>query len=796
MRRVRRAGVLALLAGLLLVLGATPASAHAALLHSDPHDRDVLGDVPTQVVLTFSEPVATSLGAVKVLAPDGSRVDTGRTRTREGRTEVVAPLLPDLAEGTYVLLWRVVSEDSHPVSGASTFSVGRASTPSAVAGSPGDGAAAGRLLTATRGLLSAGLVLLVGGLAFVLGLWREGVGVRAVRRLLWAGWAATALGSAGALLLQGPYAAGLPVTRALDGALLGEVLGTRLGSATVARLALLLPAAVLLLALGRASRAALLTVGLPVAAGLLLTTSLVGHAAAGDLTAVALPLDVLHLAAAATWLGGLTVLGVALLRRPDPARLAAVLPRWSRWATGSVLVLVVTGTFAGWREVRDAGALPGTGYGRLLLLKLLLVAGMLLLGLAGRTAVRRHWTRPVVLASTVLAPPVRPQPAPADLGRLRRGVLLEAGTAAAVLAVTAVLVEHHAGPRRLRPSVQRDPAGGRRAVGAGRRRAGPGGAERDARLLHRRRRPRARRRGGHRPAHLARRRRRPRGRAQEEPGPLRAAHRAPARRGQLAPGADDPHQRRRQHDHRLPAQRPLTRPVPERNPSVRTRRLLVPAAGSLLLLLPLAGTASAHVTVQGPGATQGGYTKLTFRVPSEKDVPTTKIEIAFPTDTPIASLRVKPHAGWTAQLVKGAPATPLEVHGEKVTEVVQRIVWTAAPGNAGIGATEFDEFEVSAGPLPTTDTLVFKALQTYADGEVVRWIEEAAPGGAEPEKPAPVLQLAAPAPDAVPVSSTTAAGETDEAGSGSSGLAGAALGVSVLALLAAGFSLVTRRRSA
>ncbi|MCW2605654.1 MAG: hypothetical protein JWO60_347 [Frankiales bacterium] len=233
-----------------------------------------------------------------------------------------------------------------------------------------------------------------------------------------------------------------------------------------------------------------------------------------------------------------------------------------------------------------------------------------------------------------------------------------------------------------------------------------------------------------------------------------------------------------------------------------TRRLLVPAAGSTLVLLALAGPASAHVTVQGPGATQGGFTKFTFRVPTEKDVPTTKIEIAFPADHPIASLRVKPHPGWTAGLTKGKPAQPLEAFGSPVTEVVQRITWTAAPGNKGIAPDEFDEFEVSAGPLPETDTLTFKALQTYADGEVVRWIEEPAAGGEEPEHPAPTLKLAAatgdsgasaPAsPQAEPAALASNASDEDDSGEG---LSIAALVLSGLALLV-GLGALLRRHTA
>ena len=234
----------------------------------------------------------------------------------------------------------------------------------------------------------------------------------------------------------------------------------------------------------------------------------------------------------------------------------------------------------------------------------------------------------------------------------------------------------------------------------------------------------------------------------------------------------------------------------------RTARSLTTLAGTgALLLVPLAGAASAHVTVQGPGATQGGFTKLTFRVPTEQDVPTTKVEIALPQDTPIASVRVKPHVGWTAAMTTAPPAEPFEAFGEPVTEVVTRITWTADAGNAGIGPDEFDEFEVSAGPLPETEQLVFPALQTYANGEVVRWIEEAEEGAAEPEHPAPVLALApaeesedaaaAPASDVdtEPVASSQDVGGTD-------GLTVAALVVAGLALATAVAALLRGRRTA
>jgi uncharacterized protein YcnI len=164
-------------------------------------------------------------------------------------------------------------------------------------------------------------------------------------------------------------------------------------------------------------------------------------------------------------------------------------------------------------------------------------------------------------------------------------------------------------------------------------------------------------------------------------------------------------------------------------------------AGTFVALL--ATPAFAHVTVNPSEAAQGGYSRLTFRVPDESDTAsTTKVAVAFPTDHPIASVRTKPVPGWTATVVKAAPATPLSNHdGSPITEVVSEIVWTATTPGTAVQPGEFQEFDVSVGPLPEADSVTFKAVQTYSDGTVVRWIDEPAADGAEVEHPAPVLTL-------------------------------------------------------
>ncbi|GAB2865920.1 hypothetical protein GCM10027176_79590 [Actinoallomurus bryophytorum] len=177
----------------------------------------------------------------------------------------------------------------------------------------------------------------------------------------------------------------------------------------------------------------------------------------------------------------------------------------------------------------------------------------------------------------------------------------------------------------------------------------------------------------------------------------------------------------------------------------RSIRGVVVAAGAVFFVGLGATAASAHVTVTAEAATQGGYAALVFRVPGERDdANTVKVDVLLPADQPLASVRVKPHPGWSYEIRKTKPARPVEAEGAKVTETVSEIIWTADDQKAGIRPDEYDEFAVSVGPLPKADSMVFKALQYYDDGEVVRWIQEPRPNAPEPERPAPVLRLLPP----------------------------------------------------
>ncbi|GAA3860560.1 YcnI family protein [Saccharothrix violaceirubra] len=166
------------------------------------------------------------------------------------------------------------------------------------------------------------------------------------------------------------------------------------------------------------------------------------------------------------------------------------------------------------------------------------------------------------------------------------------------------------------------------------------------------------------------------------------------------------------------------------------------AAG--FLVLSSAGMASAHVTANTTkDPVQGGYTKVTLRVPNERpDAGTVKLELSLPAEYPLASVSTKPTPGWKVEAVKAKLDTPVKAHGREVTEAVRTVVWTAEPG-VRIEPGQFNEFDISIGPLPdNTEQLLLPTKQTYSSGEVVDWNKPpAAEGAEEPDKPAPVLKL-------------------------------------------------------
>ncbi|KDQ68421.1 copper resistance protein CopC [Streptomyces sp. NTK 937] len=447
-RPLTAAALLAVLISVLfgmVLAGASPASAHAALTGSDPQDGAVVATAPEEVALTFSEQIAVSDDSIRVLDPSGERADTGAPRelTDGGPVRYGVALHSGLPDGTYTVAWQAVSADSHPVSGAFTFSIGAPSdTTVALPSNEAGGGLVGTLYGIARYAAYAGFILLAGGSAFVLACWRRGAGERPLQRLVVRGWITLTAATLVMLLLRNPYTGSGKLADAFDLDGLQAVLDTKPGAALVSRL-LLLGASALFVAVLFGAYAKRedekekqdLTFGLTVggavlAIGIAGTWALAEHASTGLQPGIAMPVDVAHLLAVAAWLGGLAALLVALYRTPHIT--ADAVRRFSRVAFGSVVVLAATGLYQSWRQVGSWSALTGTWYGQLLLVKVGLVAAILAVAWFSR-----RWTGRLV-DTAVNASVDTAADAPVDASVGTRGT---GGTDVAALAGTAEATE-------------------------------------------------------------------------------------------------------------------------------------------------------------------------------------------------------------------------------------------------------------------------------------------------------------------------------------------------------------------
>ncbi len=471
---VRRLVATVVLGAAAVLLVATPASAHASLLESNPAPGEILQTSPKTITLSFTEPVSTSLGALRVFNSESKRVDAGDV---EIRNNVVELALPKLDDGSYAVTWRVTSEDAHPVTGAFAFQIGNVGN----ASSPATQALAERLLNAesgdklvgtvygiTRGLLFAGLALMIGCAAFGVIVTSRARASTANRRLVWIGWLMTTVAAVVGFLVYGPYVGGLGLDESFSSRVIDETLSSRYGHIGVARLILLVLAIpiirVLLARDGDEPRpipqpwlGAAAVFGALIAA----TPGLSGHASSGDLVPLAVFTDTIHVLAMGVWLGGLVTLGVVVMRGLTVAQMQAPVARWSRLAFGCVVAIVATGVFQAWRQVGNLTALRTTEYGRMLIIKILLFAGLLMLAAFSRESVRylfpgskpepKNAKRgvPIVAGGADDADPnLSPAPTPEEVAeyeawehkRLRRSVWAEVGVAVLVLSITALLV--------------------------------------------------------------------------------------------------------------------------------------------------------------------------------------------------------------------------------------------------------------------------------------------------------------------------------------------------------------------
>jgi len=464
-------------------IAAAPAYAHAVFEGSDPADGTIypISSPPTTISMHWGESVGIKLGAVRMYDEHGHMVNISAPYHPPGDDSTVEASLPHLGAGTYVVTWRVISADTHPVSGAFIFTVGsRQANVNGLAtkllSSANGSKTVGVLYGIDRFVLFSSLIALFGGAAFVALVWPAGRDSRRARRIIWTGWGIAFGITVFGFAIEGIYAAAFPLRELLSSTVLSDTLHERYGETALTRAGLLVVIWPLLHILfrspgqrhGRDSEARtppLWWLGGTALAGLatLFTVTVASHGSTGRWTGLALPDDVLHLSAVSLWFGGLLMLTVAVLPHASVDTLVRTLPRYSNLALGAVIAIFVTGSFQAVRQVGTIHALTSTTYGHLLIVKISAFTVLVIVGAFSREIVDRTY-EPIREAAKVKrafatvdtgggpAPDetTTPEPAfqpffdPADkttLRRLAQTVRIEVAIAVIVLIVTALLVD-------------------------------------------------------------------------------------------------------------------------------------------------------------------------------------------------------------------------------------------------------------------------------------------------------------------------------------------------------------------
>jgi len=454
------------------------ASAHAQLLGSVPADGATLKRAPSLFYFEFNQPVGGTLGAVRVYDAAGHEVDTLNIVHPDGKQSWIGVgLKSGLADGTYVATYRVISADTHIVYGGAEFNIGHASASSvSVSGLIARDSAGEPTIVvfgAVRALDYVTIALAVGGLCFLVCCWlpvlaaASGAGwpqasrafARRAERILAATIVAGLLVSLFGIVLQGADAAGIAFWSSLKTPVLESTLKSRFGVVWGGRAIVWLLLGGVLFAprlRGRSAipvlddaaergrgleRPATVRIALLGLCALLLaaTPALSGHASIQSPVWAFLPADIAHVAGAAVWVGGVALLALALpaaTRRLEPAErtgvLSDALTRFSPIALGCVIALAIGGAIAAYIDVRSLSALFDTTYGRLLLVKTALFAGLLAAG----------WSQRRRIIPGLAALRTRLQ-SPGTVGvRARRTLLAELALMSGALIATAVLVAY------------------------------------------------------------------------------------------------------------------------------------------------------------------------------------------------------------------------------------------------------------------------------------------------------------------------------------------------------------------
>ena len=364
-------------------------SAHAILDSSSPAPSSVLPESPQEIRLDFNERVEATLGDIRLFNSDQKEVDIDDSVRLVSDASVVTAALPSLEDGVYVVVWRVVSADGHPATGAFPFEIGESTSGTAdvllskVVAGIGASSSLDKPMALMRFLGFLAVIVLIGFMSLTWG--TAFLDLPRASLILKTSVVGLSLSSIGILLLQGPILEGSSWGAIFDASLIADVVQQRLGIALLVRLICVVAwgAAIIFLPMrGRAWWQNLVVITSLVT---LLTFSTSGHSSAGSLPVVFVAVDVVHYAAISMWVGALLCLAL-LPRKSDTSAIAV---RFSHMATWAMPITVITGVVQGLHLLGGISGITDSSYGKYLIAKTVLVLVIIALGTVGRSRISK-----------------------------------------------------------------------------------------------------------------------------------------------------------------------------------------------------------------------------------------------------------------------------------------------------------------------------------------------------------------------------------------------------------------------
>ena len=403
------------------------AEAHAGLKSSEPAASSVLEQSPKEIVLNFGEAVEVSFGSIRLFDSNSKLVELPMPKYVEAYGVIDAKTIrveiPELQFGSYLVVWRVVSADSHPVQGAFAFQIGTKglnleSLSQEILASSSAPFAVKLAMGFARWLSFLGVMVMVGAMLLATRI----IGLSRVDKIIFGSWITAFVGSTLILLLQAPYALGQAMSIGEVFSAVDDVLQTRLGTWLVVRGTILLAFLLLIRQRNLHDRPIYRMVAILLGIGLFATFSISGHPGMREYSALSIGTDIVHFLSVSAWMGGLVTL--VLLGRKWQSESSLVISWFSFTATISMPIMVATGVAQAWRMMEGFQNILSTTYGVVFSVKVLLV----IVAIAAGTRARQVFKSKKVDQQ--------------DLREIKfsRTVLAESMIGVAVLAVTAVLV--------------------------------------------------------------------------------------------------------------------------------------------------------------------------------------------------------------------------------------------------------------------------------------------------------------------------------------------------------------------